>query len=85
MAAPAELFEAMAERIRAMKPEEFAGAILIVPPASQVGAGEPIEVLTVEGSPNEDHFWGSTKMRVDARVAAFQEELRRRTSGMGFR
>ena len=58
MASPADLFRAMADRIDGVKPEEFAGAVLIVPPVVDgiQGLPEPIEVLTVEAVPNPDHF-----------------------------
>lgn len=86
MQSPADLFRAMASRIEAMKPEEFAGAILIVPPDTDAqdlpGA---IEVLTIEAQPDIGHFWGGAKIRVDAAAADVQQALLTRKSGMGFR
>jgi hypothetical protein len=85
MSIEAELFRAMADRIEAINETEFSGAILIVPPTVQGIDATPIEVLTVEGTPNPDHFWGMTKVRVDTAVANHQEEMARRAKPMGFR
>lgn len=83
--AAAEMFRAMAARIEAIDETEFSGAILIVPPTVQGIEARPIEVLTVEGTPNLDHFWGMTKVRVDAAVAEHQQDVLRRQNPMGFR
>lgn len=90
MPTPADLFRAMADRIEAMKPEEFAGAILIVPPdppPELQGSfrNDPVSVLSIEDRPSLDHFWGAAKLRVEGAVNVFLEELRKRQSGMGFR
>lgn len=83
--AAAELFRAMAARIDAIDETEFSGAILIVPPSVPNMEVKPIEVLTVEGAPNLDHFWGMTKVRVDTAVAEHQQDVVRRQNPMGFR
>ena len=85
MADPAEMFDEMAARIRAINPQEFAGAVLIVPPAVNGIASEPIVVLTQEATPSLEHFWGTAKVRVDHAVSEFAEELRRRQTGLNYR
>jgi len=86
MASPADLFRAMADRIEGVKPDEFSGAVLIVPPLDENGqlAGT-IEVLTIEGTPSAEHFWGSLKIRVDTAVAQYMQELQQRQSGLRMR
>jgi hypothetical protein len=86
MPTPADLFRAMADRIDLVKPEEFAGAVLIVPPTVDIqGLPEPIEVLVVEAVPNPDHFWGSVKARVEVATGQVQEIALARSRGLGFR
>lgn len=83
------MFRRMAERIEKMEEGEFAGAILVVPPDPppeiQGMRNEPIVLLNTEEKPDLGHFWGSAKMRMDGAVQLFQEELRKRQTGMGFR
>lgn len=86
MSSPADLFRAMADRIEAMKPDEFAGAILIVPPETDAqDLPGPIEVLTIEAQPDIAHFWGGAKIRVDAAAADVQQVVLSRKTGMGYR
>ena len=59
----ARLFEEMAERIRRQPEGEFAGAVLIVPPGDDEGAG--LDFLAVESRPNAVNFWNATKSRLD--------------------
>lgn len=62
---PAQLFRDMAERIDKVKDSEFAGAILIVPPASDDGESHAVEVLIVDPFHVESHFWHVVKVRSD--------------------
>ncbi len=61
----------MAERIARNSPEEFSGALLIVPPG-----GEAIEYLAVNPKPDAAAFWGA----VQAFVARAVEEMQQRQS-----
>jgi len=86
VARPADLFRAMADRIEGVKPDEFSGAVLIVPPLDENGQiTGAIEVLTIEGVPSAEHFWGSLKIRVDTAVAQYMQELQQRQSGLRMR
>lgn len=85
MPTPAEMFREMADRIDLMNPNEFAGAVLIVPPTVSGVKSDPIAVFTVEGVPAIDHFWGSIKMRVDGAVSELQQEIAKRATGLGWR
>ncbi len=85
MPTPAEMFRDMAARIELMNPDEFAGAVLIVPPTVSGVKSDPIAVFTVEGVPAIDHFWGSIKMRVDGAVSELQQEIAKRATGLGWR
>lgn len=71
----AQFFDDMAERIRAQREGEFAGAVLIVPP----GDGEPMEFLSIERNPNAGHFWNAAKARMDIAHAELMERERGRT------
>ena len=53
---PAQLFEDMAARIRRNELEEFAGAILIVPPPGD-GNGDVVEVLLIDPNRDPINFW----------------------------
>jgi hypothetical protein len=60
-------FEEMAERIRKIDPEEFAGAVVIVP-----HEGEPIAFLTIDPQPTLMQFWAMVKTRVERGIEAMQ-------------
>lgn len=76
----------MADRIENVKPEEFSGAVLILPPLGENGQiTEAIAVLTIEGTPSAEHFWGSLKIRVDTAVAQYMQELQQKQSGLRMR
>lgn len=64
-ASPAELFRAMAERIDRNTAEEFAGAILIVPPVGADGEIDATEVLLINPDPNEAYFWHVVKVHYE--------------------
>jgi hypothetical protein len=67
------LFEQMAERIRAIRDGEFAGAILIVPPGDDPEMA--LDFLGVESRPNLAHFWNSAKARMDIAHSEASERL----------
>jgi len=56
-------FEDMAKRIAAIDPNEFAGAVVILPPG-----GEPIAFLTTDPNPDIVQFWASAKSRIEVRA-----------------
>jgi hypothetical protein len=86
VASPADLFQIMAARIERVRPEEFSGAVLIVPPLDENGElTGVIEVLTIEGMPSAEHFWGSLKIRVDTAVSQYMQELQQKQSGLRMR
>ena len=59
---PAQLFRQMAERIERNDTEEFAGAILIVPPPSDDGQnGEVVEVLFIDPRRDPVNFWTAAR------------------------
>jgi hypothetical protein len=60
-------FEAMAERVRRNLPEDFAGAILVVP-----AEGEPIAMLIADPSRDQEAFWSTALSKVQIRF----EQLR---------
>lgn len=56
-------FTEMAERIARMNPEEFAGALVFVPPE-----GDPLAILLAESpKPNLVQFWHIAETRVQIR------------------
>jgi hypothetical protein len=58
----------MSARIAKINPDEFAGAIVVVPP----GDGEPIAFLTTDPKPNLMQFWATVKTRVEVATEAMQ-------------
>ena len=75
MSAAADRFRAMADRIDRNPDEDFAGALLIVPPK-----GEAVEKLNIDPSKNLADFWNSVKARVDIAHADFMELVRAQMS-----
>ena len=71
-----QLFREMAERIGRIADQDFAGAILVVPPE-----GEPVEMLVVDPKQNSGHFWMAAKSRVDAAFAEHTEQARMQQMG----
>lgn len=69
-----DLFREMADRIDRATEEEFAGAMLLVPP----GEGEPLAMLLVDPQQKAEIFWFAAKNRVDAEADAFVAEMRQR-------
>jgi hypothetical protein len=69
MAAPAEHFSAMAQRIGKIDPSEFAGAVVIVPP----GDGPVIAFLEQDPSPLAAQFWTNVRNRVE--IAGTQAQM----------
>lgn len=54
-------FTDMARRVSLIAPEEFAGAMVVVPP----GDAEPIAFLTASPKPNLIQFWSAVKSLVE--------------------
>lgn len=70
MSEPAQHFSDMAARIQRADPQEFAGAIVIVPPE-----GDPIAILISEAPhPDLPQFWSIAKTRVEIRLAEAQQK-----------
>jgi hypothetical protein len=64
-------FDEMSARIAKINPDEFAGAIVVVPP----GDGEPIAFLTTDPKPDLMQFWATVKSRIEVRATeAMQAE-----------
>ena len=69
---PADLFRAMADRIERNDPEEFGGAILLVPPPSQEGRDvEPVVILLVDPNQDQRHFWATAKTESEIAAGRF--------------
>lgn len=68
---PAEFVRAMAERIERNAPEEFAGALLVVPP----GADEPIAILLVNPKQDLAAFWATVASTIQVAAAEFQQKM----------
>ena len=66
----ADHFSAMAKRIAAITPTEFAGAVVIMPSGEDV---EPIAFLITDPSPNVLQFLSAVKTRVEIMMAEMQE------------
>ena len=69
-----DLFRQMAERIDRATEDEFAGAMLLVPP----GEGEPLAMLLVDPQQKAEIFWFSAKNRVDTEADIVVSEMQRR-------
>lgn len=67
----ADLFRAMAGRIERNESDEFAGALLIVPPN-----GEPIEYLALNPKRDDAAFWGAVQAHVQRAIAEIEEKQR---------
>lgn len=80
---PASPFEAMAARIAAIKPAEFAGAIVFVPPADPQHGLEPVDMLLTSASPQRDiaFFWSTVKAKVEAAISEVQLRYMDRSEG----
>lgn len=71
----------MARRIAATEENEFAGAVVVVPP----GGVEPITFLLTDPSPDVAQFWAGLQGRVQSRAQdAIRDEETRRTSAQAF-
>lgn len=66
----AQLFEAMAERIRLNRDSKFGGAFLMVPPD-----GEPFESLML-AQDEQSIFWAAVKTLADVAMAALEQSQR---------
>jgi len=76
----ADPFLAMAKRIGAIEQDEFAGAVVIVPPG-----GDPIEFMLSDVAPNAAAFWAIAKSRVDVRTQEIiNDEERQRQQNLAY-
>jgi hypothetical protein len=64
-------FQAMAERIRKIADDEFAGAVVIQPP----GGAEPIAFLITDPAPDLLQFFASVKARVEIAYSQASEQV----------
>lgn len=62
----AEPFREMADRIERNKTEEFAGAILIVPPS-----GDPIAVMIADPTKDPESFWAMATSKIQIATQEF--------------
>lgn len=67
------LFRQMADRIDHNDPASFGGAVVICPPGRD---GVPINVLVLDPTQNEAHFWLTLQTKVQAAIAALEEVSR---------
>jgi hypothetical protein len=74
----ADRFRAMADRIE-KNDGEFAGAVVIVPPAE---GGSAIEIFQIDASPSPSEFWGLIKFKADAAIFELSSQAR---MGQAFR
>jgi hypothetical protein len=80
----ADRLMAMAARIKANNPDEFAGCIVIIPPVSQDGrAGESIELLLIDPKRDPANFWSTVKAKAEIGEAEFVQAHQR--PNLGFR
>ena len=81
---PADLFREMAARIERNAPEEFAGAIMLVPPPSNDGRnGAPVEILLIDPNQDPRHFWATAKSESEIAAGAFLAEQQIPMPGYG--
>lgn len=75
----AAAFDAMSERIRRNRADDFGGAMLVVTPDGQV-----VDVLLIGSKPDAEHFWVTVRGKLgeaaDAAIAKLQNDQR-----LGFR
>jgi hypothetical protein len=81
---PATMLEAMAQRIRANNAAEFAGCIVIIPPATDDGrGGDAIELLLIDPKRDPANFWSTVKAKAEIGEAEFVQSHTR--PNLGFR
>jgi len=68
---PAAAFSRMAERIAAMKPEEFAGAVVVMSPD-----GSSMEFLLADPGQSVANFWNMAKTRFEIAYAEIETRSR---------
>lgn len=61
-----DLFRDMADRIERNKPEDFAGAILIVPPT-----GDAIAVMIADPTKDLEAFWAVAQSKIQIATAEY--------------
>lgn len=84
MSSPAEILEAMAKRVRDNDPNEIAGVIVIIPPASDDGrSGETVELLLIDPKRDAANFWSTVKAKAEIGEAEFVQNHTR--PNLGFR
>jgi len=82
MATPAEILRAMAERVDRNREEEFAGCIVIIPPADRNGQeGESIELLLIDPARDLANFWSTAKSK--AAIAADEFVAQQQVPALG--
>lgn len=81
----ADRLEAMAKRIRANNPSEFAGCVVVIPPASDDPQSdtESIELLLIDPRRDQANFWSTAKAKLEVAVTQFQ--LQHTRPNLGFR
>lgn len=72
---PAELFFQMRERIAKNEDASFGGAFVIVPPE---GAGEPVQTLLLDPTPDPAQFWQMILTKCQIQIAEI--EVKQRTN-----
>lgn len=81
---PAKVLEDMATRVRANNPAEFAGCIVIIPPATDDGrGGDTIELLLIDPKRDPANFWSTVKAKAEISEAEFVQNHTR--PNLGFR
>ncbi len=72
---PSDFFREIADKIDKNDVSDFAGAFILVPPASQFGVLSKIEGLIV--GPNDPaSFWAMVKLKIDVAIQQLDDEQR---------
>lgn len=85
---PAEPFRGMAERIAALaRRDEFAGAIVFVPPVDAGRGLEAVDILLTSAAAEKDvaFFWSTVKSKVEIAVAEANQRYMDHNSPYGRR
>ena len=78
------MLEAMAQRIRANKVDEFGGVVLIIPPPSDdARSGEPIELLLIDPKRDPANFWSTARAKLE--IGANEFQMNNQRPNLGFR
>lgn len=75
------MLRAMADRVERNAPDEFAGCIVVIPPPSDHGEGESIELLLIDPAQDLANFWSTAKSKTA--IAADEFVAQQQVPNMG--